>query len=67
MAENDKPNAAVDYFATLAETQGVAVSSVKDGHVLMFKTSWLKQLLEGLEKSGQEKCLILIKQPEFKD
>lgn len=61
------PSPEIDYFATLAQTQGVAVSTVKDGHLMMFKTSWLKQLLESLEKSKQDKCLIFLKQPDFKD
>lgn len=55
----------LDYFTEMVETQGVAVSTVADGHVLMFKREFLQSLLD--KYADQEKLIIFIKRPDFKD
>lgn len=37
---------AAEYLLTLAEKNGVATATVKDGHVLIFKRDYLKRMLE---------------------
>jgi hypothetical protein len=65
MSDQDNKDKEIDFFLTTVETQGVACSTVADGHVLMFKTSWLKSLLEKYEDKPQ--ISIFIKRPDFKN
>jgi len=59
MADDD----ALDFFDKMFESQGVAVSSVKDGHVLRFKISLLKALVE--KYADKEDLAIFVKKPDF--
>jgi hypothetical protein len=45
----------------LADKTGVAVVKVKDGHVLVFTKAHIQGMLDEMEKSGQEKCLVFVK------
>lgn len=56
---------AIDFFLKLAETQGVACSTVKDGHLLMFKRSFLQEILD--KHPDRDKISIFVKRPDFKD
>ena len=59
---NEDKEAAVNNFLDTVETQGVAASTVKDGHVLMFKTQWLRDILN---KNGhKEQISIFIQRPQ---
>lgn len=51
-----------DYLATLAETQGAACATVKDGHILVFKRDFLQRLVE---KSSQETFVIFVKRGDL--
>lgn len=53
-----------DYLLTMAATQGVAVASVKDGHVLVFKRDHLRKLVE---KSDQDTLIIFVKNKDDQD
>ncbi len=55
----------IDYFLELVEKTGVAISSVSDGYVLMFKREHLKQLIE--KYPDNEHLIIMVKQPQFKN
>ncbi len=55
----------IDFFLETVKTQGIAVSSVKDGTIVMFKVSHMKELVERYEDS--ENITIFVKQPEFKN
>lgn len=55
----------IEYFTKIVETQGVACSTVKDGHIIMFKRSWLQGLLE--QYADKPEIMIFIQRPEFKD
>jgi len=59
---NDKE---IDFFNTLADTQGVACSTVSDGHVLKFKRTWLQNLLDTYKDKPE--IILFIQRPEFKD
>ena len=61
--EKDKQDAA-EFFVKMVETQGVAVSTVSDGHVMMFKRAWLQNLLD--QYPDREQISIFIKRPDFK-
>lgn len=61
--EKDKQDAA-EFFAKMVETQGVACSTVSDGHVLLFKREWLQNLLD--QYPDRERLSIFIKRPDFK-
>jgi len=51
-----------DFFLEIVRTQGVACSTVEDGHVLMFKREWLQSLLD---KYSNDSIAIFVKRPEF--
>lgn len=63
--KDDDKDKAIEFFLETVETQGVAVSSVTDGHILMFKTSFLQEMLD--KYKDQEKISFFIKQPQFKN
>lgn len=65
MSNDNKNNDYVDFFTETVKTQGVAVSTVKDGVILMFKREFLQNLLDSTE--SKEEVLIFVKQPEFKN
>jgi hypothetical protein len=54
---------AAEYLIKTLETQGVACSTVKDGHVLMFKRSVLQGLLDG--HPDKNEFVIFVKRPDF--
>ena len=55
----------LEFFQALVETQGVACTTVSDGHVLMFKRSFLQAMLD--KDADKEKFIIFVKRPDFKD
>ena len=54
---------AVEYLAAMLEAQGVACSTVKDGHVLMFKRSLLQSMLDN--HPDQDEFVIFVKRQDF--
>ena len=57
-----------DYGGFLVESaklNGAACATVSDGHVILFKLSYLKELLE--KHSDQELLTIFVKRRDFKD
>ena len=52
-----------EFLMELADKTGVAVSSVKDGHVLVFTKRHLEGILEAINASGQDKCVVFVKSP----
>jgi hypothetical protein len=56
---------AIEFMKELCEQQGVACATVKDGHLLMFKVSHLKAMVEA--HADQEDLVIFIKRPDFKN
>ncbi len=60
-----KEISAIDYFKELVDKNGVAVSTVSDGHMLMFKRSFLQELLD--KNPEHDKVLIFVKTSEFKN
>jgi hypothetical protein len=51
----------------LADKTGVAISSVKDGYVMVFTKKHIEGILQQLVSSGQEKCIVLVRQPKFEN
>lgn len=60
-----KTNDPLEYFKDLVDMQGCAASTVKDGHVLMFTRKFLQEILD--KNPGQEKIILFVKRPDFKD
>jgi len=56
-------NKATEYLLKMLETQGVACSTVKDGHVLMFKRSVLQSMLDN--HPDQDELVIFVKRQDF--
>jgi hypothetical protein len=56
-----------DFLMELADKTGVACSTVKDGHVLIFTKKHLEGLLEKINESGQDKCVVFVQRPDFKN
>lgn len=54
---------AIKKLMDTCEANGVSVTSVKDGHVLAFKRSFLQKELNKL-KPDQEKFVIFVQQPK---
>jgi len=52
-----------DFLSELCQRQGVSVATVKDGHVLMFKRSYLQEIID--KNSDQENLVIFIKRSDF--
>jgi hypothetical protein len=61
----DETKEAVDFMLEMLERKGAAVSTVKDGHVILFKRSFLEELLA--KKPEQERFMIFLQRPEFKN
>jgi hypothetical protein len=59
---NEDHKKEIDFFLKMMETQGVAVSTVKDGHLIMFKRTWLEDLLKA---HPNPEITIFIKRPDF--
>jgi hypothetical protein len=55
----------VDFMLKMLDTQGIAVSTVSDGHIFMVKMSFLKELIE--KHSSKESITIFLKRPDFKN
>jgi hypothetical protein len=62
MSDDDK---GVEFLLKLLETQGAAVSTVKDGHIILFTRKMIQEMLD--KNPTQEKFIIFLKQPEFKN
>ena len=56
---------AIDFLMKTAETQGVAVTSVTDGHVMVFTKAHLEMFLKQVNDSGKDRLVVFIKQPTF--
>jgi hypothetical protein len=50
------------YLNELAEKTGASVATVADGHVIMFTSAMLENLLERSKESG--KVIVFIKRPD---
>ena len=61
----DNGDDAVDYMHAPVDAQGVCASTVSDGHVLMFKRSFLQAILD--KNPDHEKLIIFVKRSDFKD
>lgn len=61
-AKNDE---FADYMQKLADTQGCACSTVKDGHLLLFKHSFLRELVD--KNPDKEYVIMFVKRPDFKN
>lgn len=55
----------LEYFNAMFETQGVATSTVSDGHIIKFKRSMLQAMLD--KNPDNEEFVIFIKRPDFKN
>lgn len=51
----------LDFFIELADRTGVAVTAVKDGHVMIFTKKHLEGLLKAVNDGGREKCVVFVK------
>ena len=59
-----KTDDGVKFLLESVEQFGVACSTVSDGHMLVFKRSKLKELLE--QNPNQDVLAIFVKRPDFK-
>lgn len=60
-----KEKDAAEYLLKSLETQGVACSTVKDGHILMFKRAALQSMLDGYPDN--DKFVIFVKRQDFEN
>lgn len=63
--QDDKKNPELDFLLACLKTQGAAASTVKDGHIVMFKRSMLQALLD--KNTNNDTFVIFVKRPEFKN
>lgn len=61
---DDKKDKAIEFFMETMKQDGVAVSTVPDGTVLLFKRSWLEDILK---KYPDEILSIFVKKRDFKN
>ena len=60
-----KDNKAIEYMIEMTNRIGASCATVDDGHVLIFKRSFLQDLLD--KNAAQEKIIIFLKRPDFKN
>lgn len=56
---------AVDYINVMVKNQGATCTSVKDGHIFVFKKSFLKDLLD--KQLTDDNIVIFIQKPKFEN
>jgi len=49
----------------MADREGVAVVTVKDGYVLVFTKNQLELFLEQIAAKGSDKCMVFVKHRTF--
>ena len=62
---SNKNKDAFEYLSKVLDAQGVACSTVSDGHVLMFKRSTLQGLLD--KHPENDKFVIFVKRQDFEN
>jgi hypothetical protein len=63
-AMSDKElEAGADKLLALAERDGIVISSVKDGHVMVFTKAYLLGILGKMEAAGQTKAVVFMRRP----
>lgn len=62
MSDKDK---AADFLLEMLKKQGVACSTTKDGHILMFQRKFLQAMLD--KDPDKEDFVILVQKQEFKN
>lgn len=65
MSDNEADDKAIDFLMESAEKLGVSCATTKDGHVLVFKKDFLKNLLE--KNIDRDTIAIFIKRNDFKN
>lgn len=63
--EKDEMEKAADFLVESMLTQGVAASTVQDGHLLLFTRKWLESLLAS--HPTKKEFSIFLKRPDFKN
>ena len=59
---NDDMTRAAEFMIEIMKRDGVAVSSVKDGFVLMFRRNKLQEILD--QNKGKEELVIFVQTPD---
>lgn len=62
--EDEQSNKAIEFFTEIAERNGVACSTVTDGHVLLFDRAFMQKIIN---QNDEDKIMIFIKRPDFKN
>lgn len=58
-----KSDDGIDYLMELAEQQGVACTSVTDGHILVFTKRQIEAILFKINETNQDKCVVFVQRP----
>jgi hypothetical protein len=61
MSDND----GADFLLKTLELQGIAISSVSDGHVIVFSRKFIQGMLD--KDMDQDRFIIFLKRPDFKN
>ncbi len=61
MDDNTKKDESMNHFLEVAKEDGIAVSSVSDGHVFVIMKSHLVAMLAKIEASGGDKAIVFVK------
>lgn len=62
---SEESEKAADFILEMLDKKGISITSVKDGHVIMVKRSFLEEMLAKDPK--QEQFLIFLKKPGFEN
>lgn len=67
MATDTPDNAAdaIDFMIKLADVEGIACSTVSNGHILVFKKTHLEGILKHITDKGSDKAIVFVKRPDF--
>lgn len=66
MSNDRKPNDNIELLLEMAKINGVAVTSVSDGHVLIFTKASLEKFLKECSENGSEQLAVFVKHGEVK-
>lgn len=62
-----KTEGGIDFLLKTVETEGIACSTVSDGHLLVFTKKRLEAIIAAIDAKGTDRAIVFVKRPDFKD
>ena len=65
--ESVKKDIGIEDLFDMADREGVAVATVKDGYMLVFTRGHIERMLDMINKKGQDRCAVFVQHRQFKN